>query len=66
MKRVIFVLCVLFLIACKKSEVAVTPPVVVVPEEAVKFSTNLDTGTYYVCNRLLQGATPLIAINEIG
>lgn len=52
MKRVIFVLGVLFLIACKKSEVAVTPPVVVVPEEAVKFSTNLDTGTYYVSDTL--------------
>jgi hypothetical protein len=32
--------------------VAVTPPVVVVPEEAVKFSTNLDTGTYYVSDTL--------------
>ena len=53
MKRVIFVLGVLFLIACKKSEVVVTPPpVVVVPEEAVKFSTNLDTGTYYVSDTL--------------
>jgi hypothetical protein len=53
MKRVIFVLGVLFIIACKKSEVAVAPPVVVVvPEEAVKFSTNLDTGTYYVSDTL--------------
>ena len=25
-----------------------------------------NVGKYYVCNRLLQGATPLIAINEIG
>ena len=53
MKRVVFVLGILFLIACKKSEVVVTPPpVVVVPEEAVKFSTNLDTGTYYVSDTL--------------
>jgi hypothetical protein len=52
MKKVVFVLGILFLIACKKSEVAVTPPVVVVPEEAVKFSTNLDTGTYYVSDTL--------------
>jgi hypothetical protein len=53
MKKVIFVLGILFLIACKKSEVVVTPPpVVVVPEEAVKFSTNLDTGTYYVSDTL--------------
>jgi len=53
MKRVIFVLGVLLIIACKKSEVVVAPPVVVVvPEEAVKFSTNLDTGTYYVSDTL--------------
>ena len=53
MKRVVFVLGILLLIACKKSEVVVTPPpVVVVPEEAVKFSTNLDTGTYYVSDTL--------------
>ena len=53
MKKLIFALGFLFLIACKKSEVVVTPPVVVVvPEEAIKFSTNLDTGTYYLVDTI--------------
>jgi hypothetical protein len=44
MKKVIFALGVLFLFACSKTEVPATPPVVVVQEEAIKFTTNLDTG----------------------
>ena len=53
MNKLIFALGFLFLIACKKSEVVVTPPVVVVvPEEVIKFSTNLDTGTYYLVDTI--------------
>ena len=52
MKRVIFALGVLFLFACNKTEVPVTPPVVVIQEEAIKFTTNLDTGTYNVADTL--------------
>ena len=52
MKRVIFALGVLFVFACSKTEVPATPPVVVVQEEAIKFTTNLDTGTYNVADTL--------------
>ena len=52
MKRVIFALGILFLFACSKTEVPATPPVVVVPEEAIKFTTNLDTGAYNVVDTL--------------
>jgi len=52
MKKVIFALGVLFLFACSKTEVPATPPVVVVQEEAIKFTTNLDTGTYNVADTL--------------
>ena len=52
MKRVIFALGVLFVFACSKTEVPAIPPVVVVPEEAIKFTTNLDTGTYNVADTL--------------
>lgn len=52
MKRVIFALGVLFLFACSKTEVTSIPPVVVVPEESIKFTTNLDTGTYNVADTL--------------
>jgi len=52
MKKVIFALGVLFVFACSKTEVPATPPVVVVPEEAIKFTTNLDTGTYNVADTL--------------
>ena len=38
--------------ACSKTEVPKTPPVVVVQEEAIKFTTNLDTGTYNVADTL--------------
>jgi hypothetical protein len=52
MKIVIFVFGFLLFIGCKKMEVAVTPPPVVVPEEAIKFSTNIDTGAYYASDTL--------------
>ena len=52
MKRVIFALGVLLVFACSKTEVPATPPVVVVQEEAIKFTTNLDTGTYNVADTL--------------
>jgi hypothetical protein len=52
MKRVIFFLGILFVFACSKTEVPKTPPVVVVQEEAIKFTTNLDTGTYNVADTL--------------
>jgi hypothetical protein len=51
MKRAIFILGVLYAYACTKTEAPVvtpTPTTPVAQEEAVKFSTNLDTGTYYV------------------
>jgi hypothetical protein len=52
MKRSIFALGVLFVFACNKTEVPATPPVVAVQEEAIKFTTNLDTGTYNVADTL--------------
>ena len=52
MKRVIFALGVLFIFACSKTEVPAIPPVVVIQEEAIKFTTNLDTGTYNVADTL--------------
>jgi hypothetical protein len=52
MKREIFALGILFVFACSKTEVPATPPVVVVQEEAIKFTTNLDTGTYNVADTL--------------
>ena len=52
MRRVIFALGVLFVFACSKTEVPATPPVVVIQEEAIKFTTNLDTGTYNVADTL--------------
>ena len=52
MKRVIFALGILFVFACSKTEVPGIPPVAVVQEEAIKFSTNLDTGTYNVTDTL--------------
>ena len=52
MKRVIFTLGVLLVFACSKTEVPVAPPTPVVQEEAIKFTTNLDTGTYNVSDTL--------------
>ena len=52
MKRVIFALGVLLVFACSKTEVPAIPPVVVIQEETIKFTTNLDTGTYNVADTL--------------
>jgi len=52
MKKVIFALGIVFVFACSKTEVPATPPVVVIQEEAIKFTTNLDTGTYNVADTL--------------
>jgi hypothetical protein len=51
MKRVIFALGILFVFACSKTEKE-TPPVAVVQEESIKFTTNLDTGTFNVVDTL--------------
>ena len=52
MKKIFFALGVLLFFACSKTEVPATPPVVVVQEETIKFTTNLDTGTYNVADTL--------------
>ena len=52
MKKVIFPLGILFLFACSKTSVPATPPTPVVQEEAIKFTTNLDTGTYNTSDTL--------------
>jgi hypothetical protein len=52
MKRVIFALGILFVFACSKTEVPATPAVPIVQEESIKFTTNLDTGTYNVADTL--------------
>jgi hypothetical protein len=52
MKRVIFALGILFVFACSKTEVPATPPVVVVQEESIKFSTNLDSISYSIADSI--------------
>jgi hypothetical protein len=52
MKRAIIALGVLFVFACKKTEIPATPPVVVVQEEAIKFTTNLDSITYSIADSI--------------
>ena len=54
MKNVILFFGVLFVISCTKTEAPVTPPPppVVVIEESIKFSTNLDTGTFNISDTL--------------
>jgi hypothetical protein len=52
MKRVIFALGISIVFACSKTEVPKTPPAVVIQEEAIKFTTNLDTGTFNVIDTL--------------
>jgi hypothetical protein len=51
MKNIIFLLGFLILFACSKTDKG-TPPVAVVQEESIKFTTNLDTGTYNVADTL--------------
>ena len=52
MERVIFALGIVLTFACSKTEVPATPPVVVVQEEAIKFSTNLDSITYSIADSI--------------
>ena len=52
MKKVIFALGISIVFACSKTEVPKTPPALVVQEEAIKFTTNLDTGTFNVIDTL--------------
>ena len=51
MKKVTLALGILMLCACSKVD-KVTPPTPVTQEEAIKFTTNLDTGTYNVVDTL--------------
>lgn len=53
MKRVFIALGVLFVFSCTKTEnPTTTQPPVTVQEESIKFTTNLDTGTYNVADTL--------------
>lgn len=53
MKKLIFALGILFVYACTKTDSGTnTPTIVTVQEEAVKFTTNLDTGVYNVVDTL--------------
>lgn len=53
MKKAILALGFLYLISCTKTETPVAPPPIAVSqEESVKFTTNLDTGTYNVTDTL--------------
>ena len=52
MKKVFFVLGIVFVFSCSKTEVPKTPALTIEKEEAIKFITNLDTGTYNVADTL--------------
>ena len=53
MNRLIFALgFIIVLVSCKKTENTITPPPVVIQEESIKFTTNLDTGIYNVIDTL--------------
>jgi hypothetical protein len=52
MKKIIVILGVLCTYACTKTETPSTPPPTVTQEESIKFSTNIDTGAYYVIDTL--------------
>lgn len=52
MKKIIVILGVLYTYGCTKTEAPSTPPPIVVQEESIKFTTNIDTGTFYVIDTL--------------
>ncbi len=53
MNRLVFALgLIIVLVSCKKTEAPITPPPVVIQEESIKFTTNLDTGIYNVIDTL--------------
>ncbi len=51
MRKLVFALGILFIFSCTKTEKTTTTPVAI-QEEAIIFSTNLDTGTYNVADTL--------------
>ena len=52
MKLILSILSMFIIIACSKVEKVSQPAPIVIPEDAIKFSTNLDTGTYNVSDTL--------------
>jgi hypothetical protein len=52
MKKIIVIMGVLFTYGCTKTEAPSNPPPTVVQEESIKFTTNLDTGTFNVVDTL--------------
>lgn len=52
MKKIIIILWVLCIYACTKTETPSTPAPTVVKEESISFTTNIDTGAYYVSDTL--------------
>ncbi len=52
MRKVIIAFGILFIYACSKTSVPAKQPITIVQEEAIIFSTNLDTGTYNVADTL--------------
>jgi FG-GAP-like repeat len=52
MKRVIFAFAILLILSCSKTEVPTSSSNNVTQEEAIKFTTNLDSGTYNVNDTL--------------
>jgi hypothetical protein len=53
MNRVIFALgFIIVLVSCKKTETPITPPPVLIQEESIKFTTNLDSITYSIADSI--------------
>ncbi len=52
MKKIIVILGVLCIYACKKTETPSPSPTPVVQEESIKFTTNLDTGNINVTDTI--------------
>jgi hypothetical protein len=52
MKNLIFTIGLILVFSCTKTDKVTTTPPVSIQEEAIKFNTNLDTGTYNVADTL--------------
>jgi hypothetical protein len=52
MKNLILTFGLILLFSCTKTDKVTTTPPVSIQEEAIKFNTNLDTGTYNVADTL--------------
>ena len=53
MNRLIFALgFIIVLVSCKKTETPITPPPVVIQEESIKFTTNLDSISYSIADSI--------------